>query len=271
MSTYAFYDRDRDQYYIDAAGTRRYLACHLSRPDQRERFAAFPAPDLPPRDWKPDFDLAPYEPSIFDQANENSCVGHGCAGALGTAWAFAGRSPHRFSPSFIYAQINRGVDAGAVVSDALDELLTTGACLESSVPHGQIFKRQIPAQAYDEASRHKLAKAYRLETFNQAVTALHLNFVVVFGVMIGQRFKPNPDGFVPDRAGQGGGHCMYATGLKRASGGRPYLRVVNSWGESWGIGGRCYLPDSFFTGYMDAFAIQVLADDPEEPSIPPAA
>jgi hypothetical protein len=59
--------------------------------------------------------------------------------------------------------------------------------------------------------------------------------------------------------------------VKGARGGRPYLRVVNSWGASWGVQGRCYLPDSFWADHVDAYAIQVLADDPAEPSLPPPA
>lgn len=202
----------------------------------------------------------------------NSCVGHGAVGGLSTVTNLTMRTKNRLSPVFVYAQINGGRDQGAIVADSLECLQKTGACLWSTLPGpNNIYKRDIPESAYPEAKRFRIDKAVRVDTFDELVSAVLNNWVVVFGIEIGNNFDPDGDGFVPRRSGGGGGHCMYASGLKQRSG-QWYARVPNSWGTRWGKDGVCFMPESYFSdGYMDAYAIQAAKDDPEEQSVPPVA
>lgn len=199
----------------------------------------------------------------------HNCVGHGAVAGFAVSFARSGQRPRRFSPCFVYAQINGGADRGAVVADALDELRQTGVCLESTVGPGRIWKRDLPAAAYDEAKRYRVEQAYQLRSFDEVVAATLLGFPVVFGVEIGQRFEPDADGFVPDRAGGGGGHCMCGVG-PRQRGGRWYLTTLNSWSRRWGAGGYCHLPESYFDGDVDAFAVQAAREDDRDDDEPPA-
>jgi hypothetical protein len=105
--------------------------------------------------------------------------------------------------------------------------------------------------------------------FDAAATAILEGDPVCFGIDLGQRFEPGANGVIPDRVGQGGGHCMFALGLDQI-GGRWLLLVQNSWGTRWGMAGYCYLPESYFSGWHEAWRLKAAADDPQGDN-PPAA
>lgn len=82
-------------------------------------------------------------------------------------------------------------------------------------------------------------------------------------------FEPDANGVIPDRRGAGGGHCMFALGLEQIDG-RWHLLVQNSWGTRWGREGYCYLPESYFADWHEAWRLKAATDDPKG-DVPPAA
>jgi hypothetical protein len=263
---------------VEAAGEPRVLGClPPERPsDKPKLFAtnAVGAPAVIPRDqWKEcDLTAGGWGTEIYDQDGQGSCVGHGAAVAFNIAYELSGQPPQRFSPCFLYSLINRGRDQGAIVEDALDALTSVGVCLESTVGPKAIYPRQYDAEkAKAEAARFRVEQAYKLDSFDEIGSAVQRGFAVAFGIEIGNAFEPGPDGVVPDRRGGGGGHCMCAVGVKQVNG-RWYLLVVNSWSTRWGNKGYCLIPESYFTGYVDAFAVQAARLDSNGQPLPqPAA
>ncbi len=256
--------------FIDQGGHRRFLA---SLPATRKyNFPAFrdSFQTIPRSDWH-EKDLSPFSPHVFDQDGKGACVAHGAVAGLEIAIEMSGRTCPQLCPWFVYPQIDGGVDAGAVVEDSLTELKSKGACLYSSVPYGAVRLSEVPQAAYTEALRFRVDEAYAVDSFDQGVSGILQNFPWVFGIEIGQAFDPAPgSGIIPDLRGSGGGHCMCGVGVKQI-GGKWYVKVKNSWGVSWGLGGYCYMPESYFTGQGGHYVIVAAIDDPQDPSNPPAA
>lgn len=256
--------------YIDVGGHRRVLAALPEPPGSKARFKSFrdSFPILPRSEWR-EMSLLPDDRiRILDQDGYGACVGHGSVAAFETAWKNKGGTDRAFSAFCLYGQINGGRDNGAVVSDALDALKANGVCLESTVPPNMAFQRNFPSGWKDEAARFKIARAYSLDTFDEMMTAVQLGFAVSYGIEIGGRFDPGSDGFVPSRRGGGGGHCMATIGT-RLRNGTWYSKTQNSWSRQWGANGICYMDESYFPDGMDAWAVQVDAEDPQEPNVPP--
>jgi len=257
-------------YIEEPDGTRRVLASLAPRPD----FGGLPRwasamPVIPRSDWV-DRDYAHYNAPILDQGQRGSCTGQGGVSAFWRQWLILGRTPREFSACYIYGNINGGRDAGAIVSDVMTTLMSKGVCLLSEVPEGMIYRRSFPSSADATAQRFRVARAYHCATFDELGSALQRGFMVVFGIMVGGSFgNLDSEGVAP--VGGMGGHCLMACGMKKSSRHGWILHTQNSWGTRWGLNGYCYLTEKHFTsvwGGLDAFAIQDIHADPQEPDMP---
>jgi len=201
-----------------------------------------------------DHSLRSYCPTVYDQNGQGSCVGHGAAAGFTVSYNLAiYRNDLRFSPCYVYGLINGGRDQGAVVHDAM-EVLKKGIVLESLVPAKKIWPRDWPSGVEAEAAKYRAQETCDCNTFDELVSAILENRPTVFGVQIGQAFNPDSSGVIPARRGAGGGHCMAGIGVKKI-GSQWYIETLNSWGPSWGAGGYCFIPESYFTGELGHFAV----------------
>lgn len=253
-------------------GTTRHLACLPPREDfgGLPRFAA--ANNLIPRNQWREVDLSPLGVPILDQGQRGSCVGHGSTSAFWFSYLMAGGTvpDGGFSPTSLYAQINGGRDAGAIVSDAMEALMTTGVGLMADVPESVIYDRQVPPSAKAKYARFRVADAFHCDTFDAIGSALQLGFPVSFGITLPGNFNDlDAEGVAGRGWGVLGGHCMCAYGTTRLKGGAWAIRVRNSWGTRWGRGGNCLLVEGHFGRDTDAFAIRADISDPQEPNKPP--
>jgi hypothetical protein len=251
-------------HYIEHDGHKRILACLPNKKDYSHIKLFSAGITIPRSQWK-EFDHDDSDLPLLDQDGHGSCVGHGSCTVFQHAWNRAyPNNNQRFSPNFLYGLVNGGSDNGASVGDAIDALVKTGICLESTVPEGNIiFERQFPKAAYTEASRFKAEEWSRVQTFDQIVTAILLDRMVSIGINCGRNFNPNSQGVLPQSAGSSGGHCLAAgRGLKFING-QWYPKVRNSWGN-WGVKGNCWMPESYFNGNDDHFVADQPAQDPED-------
>src|SRR3954453_23010764 len=127
------------------------------------RFAATNAL-IPRSDWR-EVDLSPLGVPVLDQGQHGSCVGHGSTSAYWFAYLMAGGTvpPSGFSPTSLYALINGGRDGGAVVSDAMDALISRGICTMAECPETVIYARQIPASAEATRKRFRVLDAFHCD------------------------------------------------------------------------------------------------------------
>ena len=253
--------------YINYDDIPRVLACLPPRPDSGLPRWSGSQPTIPRSEWQ-EVSYARSDLPILDQGRYGSCVGHGACSGFTLAWLLGGGSLNRLSPCFLYGLINGGRDAGAVVSDAMTALETTGICLEEEVPEGMIYRSRFPQSSFQTAQRFRLDKAYQCHSFDEIGSALLMGFVPIYGINVGPNFaRLDDEGVAP--VGGWGGHCMFGRGLKRSRRGDWLIENQNSWGEQFGLEGACYLREAHFGSQCDAFAIQATAEDPQALDIPP--
>jgi hypothetical protein len=261
-------------YVLDHDGVPRILGRLTPRPDLGRMKSWRATQTMIPRDQWEDRDYSRFDAPILDQGQTGSCVGHASASALARAWMKMGHPARRFSACYIYGKINGGRDQGAVVSDAMNELLRGGACLEETVPEGMIYERRFPPGADAEAAKYRADDCYHLGTFDEIGSAIMMGDDVVFGILVGNQFSNlNAEGIPP--VGGNGGHALHGCGLVRLKDGAWGVKTQNSWRKDWGMDGYCILIEKHFTygqnfmGGLDAFAIRSTRDAPDDADNPP--
>lgn len=259
----------KPQPFVDNLGVTRHLTTIL--PDARDALSPYYAagdPDIPRSQWE-EVDHSEWCPPIMNQGSTPQCGGFSTAAAHTAACNMSGRTLGAvLSPGWVYGYCKRP-GGGIIVRDALTCLRDRGCPYVTTVGPFDINPNGYSQKAKKQAGEYKLVRANQVLSFDQGSSALLRGYVVEFGCLIGENFHPDPQtGIVPDQAGTSGGHAMYAVGLKNVNG-QWYWIVRNSWGEDWGLGGTCLMPESYFwlrrPGYpyinLDAFTIEAARQD----------
>lgn len=232
-------------------------------PDYHTEHEVVSAADLQP------IDLSWAVVAVKNQAASSACCGHAAASSSELARRLHGLSPLRFSPWFTYAQINGGVDQGAVISQALRSLQLHGSAPDEMVPYGTIRAGTISQEAYAAALRYQIVQAYRCTSYDALLTALTRGFSVVFGIIVGSNFtEVSADGYagLPTRANVLGGHALCGVAVRPSlrNRGDMDIKFVNSWGLNYGTNGMAWLERRHFDLRVDAFALQAHESDPTD-------
>lgn len=199
-------------------------------------------------------DLSAFFPSVGNQGHQNSCVGWATAYYLKTSQEKFERGwdiksdEHIFSPSYIYNQINDGIDKGAYITDAFDVLIEQGVCSISSMPFMEYNHTILPnSKQKTEASSYKISSyAYipsnDVNKINKMKNELIKNNSVIIGVDIYPDFdklNATSNRIYDDFTGVSrGGHALCIVGYDDSINA---FKFVNSWGKSWGINGFGYI------------------------------
>lgn len=254
-------DTDNDiPYIIDLTGVKRFLA-KLPPTDfgKLKSFrSAYPIADR--KDWFEvnNRDRFGSKDWILNQAQHNSCVGNGAAGAARRSRVRRGLKDVKLSPAWIYSLINGNRDAGAIISDSLKAGQKTGFCRFDIVGQDPVFYSRMPAAAKTDAANYLIGEAYHCPSYEELCTAILLDFDVVYGIRVGSNFgRLNSRKIAPALPGQTN-HCMAGDGLVNIDG-EWCIDNYNSWDWSFGDQGRCYLTDEHFAaGDGDFFAIRYM-------------
>lgn len=205
---------------------------------------------------------------VMDQGYTGSCTGHGTG-----LCAAVERNVSKRSPYFIYFEARRmigetDVDNGAYIRDAVKVCSTLGAPTYRNWPSDPNKLFDDPSDKADrDAARRKVFTYHRLrggQEFRSCLAGGHL-FTIGFSCY-SNLFAPAVErfGIVPMPAGgDEGGHCVavigydddfrtsaWATSARNA--GFPDSEIParvyefqNSWGQSWGTGGRGVIPAEY--------------------------
>lgn len=249
-------------------GEYRKLGALPPAPQDKAKFRAFRNhfQRLPRSRWvKRDF--RSYGAKTENQGKKGSCSCQSAVKAFDVLRRASGMKPADLSGTFGYAQINGGRDQGASVSANMEVLMRMGACLRTQVGDDQIYKQQIPREAYQTALDYRLQEAFLLRTFDDFGTALTIGHTAAIGIAIGENFA-NLDrrGIAPLPNITVGGHAMAVVGLDVIDGDWVLL-LQNSWDEDFGFdGGFCYITESHTRAMLDGFAL-VLALESGKPGL----
>lgn len=240
--------------------TPRYYGWRKDPRDERDYLLRAARPAVIPQRS----DLSAFIPAVWDQGRQGSCTGHG-TGAILTGLAIQlGLIPAamldpaaRFSPRWLYYLGRLAIDEvyqdnGAYARDILSAAGKVGACLErvwQYPPYPSYFDAATadpPPACARQAAKHLILSYTRVvDGVDGICTALSHGHLVTLGAPWYEKWEsPGSDGKlakVSCLSKIAGGHQTYLYGHDYAA---RYFNGSNSWGTSWGNGGRFLLPFS---------------------------
>lgn len=229
----------------------------------------FAESELPPQ-----VDLREFMTPVENQAGANSCTANAVVGGYEY---IMNRLGHDIDLSRLFVYYNARVlglehfggdkiqDQGSSITLALMSLAEQGVCYEETWDYqvtstGKVknVNEQPDDTAYEEARKLLSHAEFQWETPEQVTVDLYTmkhclaeGYPFVFGLTLFQSFKPNGKGRIsmPDLATdegreEHGKHAMLCVGYKDSA---EMFIVRNSWGESWGEDGYCYIPYEYMT------------------------
>lgn len=197
------------------------------------------------------YDLSRWQPPVLDQGEEGSCTAHGGAGLMAFLAIKSGKPYTPLSRQQLYYSTRalEGTvreDSGAQLRDVIKALNKTGMAPELLWPYTEPFTKKPTAKVLAAAALNRAAEYQRVAvSVTRMKDAIVNGFPVLIGITVFDSFESDAvaaSGIVPmplTTEASLGGHCMYAFGYDDSK--RAFL-VRNSWGESWGIEGNCWIP-----------------------------
>jgi len=199
-------------------------------------------------------DLRDKCPPIYDQGNLGSCTANAIAAAYQFDEMKQGES-NAFIPSRLFIYYNErniegtvSTDSGAQIRDGIKSINTVGVCPETMWPYDPTkFTDQPSSECYADAKQYHTVQYKKLEQdLNQFKQCLLEGLPFVFGIVVYESFESDAvtqTGNVPmpntDTEKQIGGHAMMCVGYDTD---KQVFIVRNSWNNSWGDKGYCYIP-----------------------------
>ena len=215
-----------------------------------EKLAGIPLASTPAggMDLPPSVDLSDKLPPVGNQGMQQSCVAWAIAYALkGYQEKLESGQQMKFSPSFIYNQINNGLNAPTQVTDALNVLSQQGVCPYDDMPYDQNDWVTKPSQqASSDAKKFRIDYWRKINHTDIKEVKAHLaaGYPVVIGAYVSNEFINNGKEIWKDPGTREGGHCMLLVGYDDA---KNAFKVMNSWGTEWGDNGFGWIDYTLFT------------------------
>jgi C1A family cysteine protease len=206
--------------------------------------------------WLPaETDLSIGLPPRLNQLNEGCCVAHGVTSALRYNWINNNRPDIPLSRNQLYYDCRKregtiASDAGCQISTAIDVAVEVGVARESLWPYDVTrWSDAPPAKAYADATKHQGIGKWRVDVNPLSMrVALAVGHPVIIGISVYESFESDfvaNTGIIPMPKSSEkvvGGHCMLVFARKPG-----WFGVRNWWGEDWGKGGDCWMPETYFT------------------------
>ena len=180
---------------------------------------------------------------IHDQDGIGMCNASATAAAIEMMRSQIGLPYVSLSGGDLYRRICGGRDQGSMLEDGIREAMANGVAETNVVPY--LDWRGAPAGWKESAKKHMVLEASLCPTFDHVASALLHGYPVIMGMMWSNNDNVDGDGWLPERAGGGGGHALCSYWLAERNG--KFGAVTrNSWKESWGRNGICVIPESRF-------------------------
>jgi hypothetical protein len=197
-------------------------------------------------------DMSDKMPPVGNQGTQQSCVAWAIAYALKSYQEkLELGQQYLFSPSFIYNQINNGMNAPTYVTDALNLLSDQGVCQLNEMPYNENDWTSKPsATAKEDAKKFRIDfwRQVNIQDIKEVKAQLAAGYPVIIGAEVSKEFindgYAKKADFVWKEAGtSAGGHCMLLVGYDDK---KSAFKVMNSWGKDWGDNGFAWIDYKFF-------------------------
>ena len=246
-----------------------------------KEFSAIPGADLPGQlDAAPlpsEIDLSAQMPPVGQQGEQASCVSWAAVYAVKSFyeqkkrnWSYdspmsGGPGHHVFSPAFSQAYLgNRS--KGVTFPEALDVLLNHGAVPWSEMPYSASNTgASVPTRLGQIAGQFRIS-GYRLlssrspESIKRQIAAGN---PVMVGMLLYENLLDLKDGIYAGPSGKFmGGHSVVIVGYDDDRGGGAF-KVMNSWGNAWGMDGFGWISYDAMASLIRAALIIENSDLPE--------
>lgn len=246
-------------------------------PDNRDlRFADLKAEvtygldvDPPPPVWS----NAGLVLNVLSQGDLGSCVAN--ATAQGIRMNMVYRSdpepvlPSRLQLYFMAraAAHEEKIDGGTHLRTTFSMINKYGFCREDKYRYGydvKQFARTPPIDTWphsiDQRTKNEV-KYWRIwevgaERIKAIKHAVSMEYAVVFGVTVDDKFTSRPPPstpILPPTGNIAGGHAMLVEGYDEA---KRSFTILNSWGQGWGFGGRCYFAPEYLEEAHDIWVVE---------------
>lgn len=215
-------------------------------------------------------DLRPLMPEVYDQGTLGSCTANAIAAALQYNITKIRKTSSVPSRLYIYYNERRKcgnitIDSGATISDGMEVIKKSGLCFESSTmknlqtscwPYDiKKFAKPPPSTCYSFGLKNRVTTVNSIvQDINQLKQALISGFPVTVGILVYESFESKDvadTGYVPFPQLSEmclGGHAVLIVGYDNdlvKNGNKGHFIIRNSWGDSWGDKGYCYIPYNY--------------------------
>lgn len=211
----------------------------------------------------PKIDLSVLFPmwAVYDQGKLGSCTANAIAAALQFDSMKQLEDAPMLSRLFIYynervIEQTTQFDSGAQIRDGIKSVNEQGAPPEVIWAYDiSRFTDTPPDDVYDVAKKHEAVEYSRVDSSNieNIKTVLAAGFPIVFGFTVYDNFESpslRQKGFYlslpTDEMQVIGGHAVVAVGYDDTKD-DGYVKVRNSWGSQWGLGGYYWMPYAYLT------------------------
>ena len=230
---------------------------------------------IPRSDWSSYYFRRPRKNvPIYDQGSRGKCVSSSTSRAMMVIRDRAGFPFELLSDDEFYTFINGGVDEGANLGDAVDAAVAHGIAPQSAVSSTALGPPGYDDRARQAGMRFRLrgGGGIPLKTVDEVFTASVLGYEVIFAVEAGEAYVTDQRGVVA-YLGTGLNHAQHCgEGVWADAAGDVYFDGANSWGTSFGIGGRCSYTTQHLQSSIDqgsTFALTHPLADPDDPHAVP--
>jgi len=237
----------------DKASGNMKVALGLLKEDAG-KISRIPIADIPfgGNEIPTEVDMSDKMPEVGSQGNQQSCVAWAIAYALkGYQENVQLGEPIKFSPSFVYNQINGGKNVPTHMTDGLNILSQQGVCLMDEMPYDEENWEEKPSAAHrSSAKRFRIDEWRRVNTMDVKEIKTHLaaGLPVIIGALVTNEFieKGYTDGadYIWKKNGENvGGHAMLLVGYDDD---KNAFKLINSWGKNWGDKGYGWIDYDLF-------------------------
>lgn len=238
------------------------------KPDSRD--IIYSKYHIPDKKVLPSFvDLRSGCSAIVDQGNLGSCTSNAIVSGLREHILINDKKILSLRLSRIYhywweryLEGTENEDSGATLRDGMKVLNKYGVCTEETRPYIIDDFEAAPSEKENQEALNYTIPAYeRLLSVDDIKHAIFNNNVVVFSISLHTSFetKTKEDGIVhmPCLFEKVlGGHAMCIVGYNDNFLNGCFI-VRNSWGDSFGDNGYCYMPYKMYKYFMDAWTVKL--------------